>query len=96
MFTENDNNLFRQAKEQWGTHAQILMACEEAAELTRELLHYIRGRNDIKHVVDEIADMTIMCAQLRLIFGEKEVDAQIRKKIERLNLRLIEAYDKDS
>jgi len=78
--------IYRRAIEQWGYVPQMLMACEECSELSQALLHFIRGRKT--DVIDEIADVMIMCHQVRMIFGEDKVDARIAAKMLRLEQRL--------
>jgi len=72
----------------WGHSSQIDMAVEEAAELIQALQHHRRGRCTNEDVAGEIADMTIMCGQLRLIFGAEDVDAAVAAKLARLERRL--------
>jgi NTP pyrophosphatase (non-canonical NTP hydrolase) len=84
--TEQD--IYAEALAKWGFEAQTLMAVEEAAELQQALLHYMRGKALAVDVVDEIADMTIMCRQMANIFGSEDVDKRIQFKLERLEKRL--------
>lgn len=70
--------LYEGAVEKFGTHAQILMAVEEMSELTKALLKYIRhedfGQGDedqvLQSIAEERADVSIMLAQLDVIFGD--------------------------
>ena len=41
-------------------------------------------------LVEELADVEIMCQQMRLVFGDQPVDAAKRQKLERLERRLEE------
>ena len=84
--TEQD--IYAEALAKWGFEAQTLMAVEEAAELQQALLHYMRGKALAVDVVDEIADMTIMCRQMANIFGSEDVGRRIQFKLERLEKRL--------
>lgn len=77
-------DLLRRAIDHFGDTNQILQAIEEMAELTVELTHYIRGRNGTWQVAEEIADCSIMLKQLRILFGEAEVDRWEQEKMERL------------
>ena len=80
--------LYLAALSKWGYSSQIDMAVEEAAELIQALQHHRRGRCTNDDVAGEIADMTIMCGQLRLVFGAEFVDAAIAAKLARLERRL--------
>ena len=65
------------------------MAIEEMSELTKELCKHFRGRNNEEEIVDELADVTIMVEQLRLIFGVNDaVCDQMDVKMLRLKKRI--------
>ena len=73
-----------------GKNVQINKCIEEMAELTKALLDYINGRCGFKEVVTEIADVQITSAEMAMMFGDKETDAEIDAKIERLRMRMSE------
>ncbi len=73
-----------------GKDLQIWKAVEEMAELTKELAKFKGGdyRNQ-PGLVDEIADVTVMMEQLRIMFGINEaVQARMDFKVRRLARRL--------
>ena len=72
-----EEEIYVEALAKWGFEAQVLMAVEEAAELQQALLHYLREKVLASDVVDEIADMIIMCRQMQNIFGFEDVDSRI-------------------
>ena len=87
--------LLKQAIEKWGVEAQLNLAEEECAELIVELKKFRRGRNHKDDVCGEIADVEIMCAQLRLMFDSpvditcnSTVDYIKAQKLERLRGRI--------
>lgn len=91
--------LLRRALVTWGVDSQILMAAEECAELTVKLLHYRRGHyvkrereaTTPDELAEEIADVEIMCAQLRLLPElEHRVDHFTGIKLTRLKALLDE------
>ena len=96
---------YKKAIETFGEESQIDMAIEEMSELTKALLKYrraIKSGNDAKlrkivakhDISEEMADVSIMLAQLCLIFDNKEsVDTEIEYKTKRLAER-IEEYAK--
>lgn len=89
--------IYERAIDIYGEESQILKAIEEMAELTNELAKtYDPSRTTTDRIVDEIADVTIMMEQLRLIFGvNEEVQDRIDYKVVRLCKRLEERrYDK--
>lgn len=79
--------------EKYGTDPQIDMAIEEMSELTKALLKYRRKKNSTAtfdenelraEIIDEIADVSIMVAQLQIIFGcMAETEERITYKIDR-------------
>lgn len=98
--TEKLTEIEQQAKEIltfYGSFHQILKCIEEFAELTKELLKLDKqGRvSDInEHIQSEIADCFVMLMQMRELFGRDEVDAWIKRKIER-TLKQIEEKKKE-
>ena len=86
---EERKEIYEKALRTWGTQAQIMMAIEEMSELTKELCKHFRGRPNGEEIVDELADVTIMVEQLRLIFGVNDaVCDQMDVKMLRLKKRI--------
>lgn len=86
---EERKAVYEKALQTWGAQAQIMMAIEEMSELTKELCKHGRGRFNVEDIADEIADVTIMMEQLRLIFGvNDDVCAHMDYKVLRLQSRL--------
>lgn len=79
----------QRAVDTFGVVPQIDQAIEEMAELTVALSHNKRARARDGEVITEIADVVIMAFQMALIFGEREVNAEIERKLERLEDMLI-------
>lgn len=83
--------VYMNAIEKWGADMQLTIAVEEMAELAKEICKAKRGKTDSRHIAEEIADVTIMMEQLRLIFViNEEVCDEMDAKIRRLRLRLAE------
>lgn len=81
--TEED--IYKKAIEKWGHATQVMMAMGECGELTAELNAFFnQGKSSIEKVIDEIADVEIMCAQLRQIVGSHLVDDRKTFKLLRL------------
>lgn len=80
--------ILQAAIENFGVRSRIIMAIEEMAELTNAFAKFERGRVELQDIVTEIADVTIMMEQLRLIYGPEKVDAEIERKIKRLEKRM--------
>ena len=77
----------------YGAPAQMDMAVEEMAELTKALCKVKRvscaaeAKAALENAVEEMADVQIMLDQLRIIFGRSTAEAE-EYKLERLKKRL--------
>lgn len=77
----------------YGEPAQMDMAVEEMAELTKAICKVKRAscaaeaKAVLENVVEEMADVQIMLDQLRIIFGRSTAEAE-EYKLERLKKRL--------
>ena len=80
--------LLKLAIDKWGNVAQMLMAIEEASELTQAIMHFLRDRATREEVAGEVADVLIMANQMRIVFGKDTVDRIVHEKLERLKTRL--------
>lgn len=76
-----------------GIEHQVIVAIEEMAELTKELAKSFRPKGTTtEKLVDELADVTIMMEQLRLIFDVNlSTQNRIDYKVQRLAQRIKEA-----
>jgi hypothetical protein len=68
----------------YGKEKQMIVAIEELSELQKELTKNLRGKDNLDALAEEIADVEIMLAQLRIIFPDihERVD---RWKVFKLN-----------
>lgn len=77
------------AIEKYGAEAQVVVALEEMAELQQALTKFLRGNPDQKNINEEMADVSIMLEQLKLIFNNRAaVTHWEHKKLTRLESRL--------
>ncbi len=82
--------LYKQALEKWGTAAQVTQAMEECGELIAALNQYFfRERLTRADLASEIADVELMCEQLRVIIGGKTIDKEKARKVKRLRKRVM-------
>lgn len=79
---------------EFGEQSQLDMAIEECSELINAIEKYRRGRVGTIDIITEIADVQIMMAQLAYIFGEKQVEDEVARKIERLKGRIEKRHEK--
>lgn len=85
----DEDEIYRAAIHKWGIRAQIMMVYEEMAELQKELCKNGRGKNNVDQIADEVADVEIMLAQLKVIFSiQSEVEQHRAFKLNRLRGRI--------
>lgn len=86
--------LYKQLIKSLGSKHQILIAVEELSELQKELIKYLRNKDNQDHISEEMADVYIMLYQLRLIFkNDKKIDQYIKKKTKRTQQRYLHKSD---
>lgn len=73
----------------YGAEPQITMVFEEMAELQKELCKYLRGKDNVNEIAEEIADTEIMLEQMKILFGIRyKVEGHKTQKLERLEQRM--------
>lgn len=95
-FNESNNQykdpipVLKKAICKYGKQAQLDVAVEEMAELTKEIIKSKRGASNYHQIVEELADVYIMMTQIRLIYGiyDEELINAMHLKIARLEKRL--------
>lgn len=81
--------VYRKAIDKYGAIHQIIKAVEEMSELTKELCKYLDIKPDVDHIAEEIADVEITIAQLKVILHcEEQVEDWRAEKVERLSERI--------
>jgi len=92
MNTDKQDEIIRTALRHYGDRHQILKTAEEASELSAAIMRYVSpdftGKNPLPGLIEELADVEIMCKQMRLIFGNQMVDEMVRQKLARLEKRM--------
>ena len=88
----NDLEIYRtlhNAIDTYGSENQLKMVIEEMAELQKEICKFWRGKDNKDQIAEEVADLEIMLAQLKMIFGiEADTTAYKVAKMKRLSERL--------
>ena len=72
----------------WLFQDAYMKSIEEMGELIVELAHHLEKRDNVREVAEEIADVSIMISQLKIIFDAKMIEEYQRQKIERLKERV--------
>lgn len=84
-----NNELYQRAIDKWGVNGQLTVAVEELSELTKEICKMLRNIGNINDLAEEVADVEIMCEQLRHIYSiDEDVDDWKKYKLNRLANRL--------
>lgn len=84
-----NEELYRLALDKFGVNTQLTVAIEELSELIKEICKMNRNIGHTDHLAEEIADVEIMCEQLRYIYNiDFDVDDWKKYKLNRLANRL--------
>ena len=94
-FSENEIKIMQTALDQWGLAVQVGQTVEECAELIVAFQKYINRTpqpDALENIIDEIADVEMMLAQMRLVFNidDETIRKRIECKFEKLNQYLSE------
>jgi hypothetical protein len=81
-------SIYEEAVRAWGIGAQIRKASEELFELGVAMNHWYYDKVTGNELASEIADVEIVCAQLRFLIGNDLADDAKIKKLIRLRERV--------
>jgi hypothetical protein len=81
-----DEETFIKLLSEKGPENQMTVAIEEMAELIKELTRSLRGKTDVMHICEEMADVEIVMKQLKILFpdSKKLMPMFTRFKMDRL------------
>lgn len=96
FFSEDDivdlheQQIYQTLIEKKGAKSQQAVAIEELAELSKEVSHFLSGRDKASsdRVAEEIADVEIMLGQLKLIHEITDSDKRKERKLREVARRL--------
>jgi NTP pyrophosphatase (non-canonical NTP hydrolase) len=71
-----------------GMDLQLRVTIEECLELATALLRFKRGRGTVEEIAEEVADVEIMCTQIRCMMGNELIDTYKKEKLKRLRYRI--------
>lgn len=87
--TQTERGILLDAVSTWGPDAQEKMLLEEMSELQKEICKAWRGKDSRVEIAEEIADVEIMLAQVKMIFNIENTVGEFRcAKLERIMGRL--------
>ena len=73
----------------FGEQNQLIVAIEELSECQKEICKILRGGEDFRNLAEEVADVTIMLEQIRLMFNINDCVCNFMdEKIKRLDDRV--------
>lgn len=89
VFTEYKRAIYEKASNKFTKEIQLIILMEECSELIKAVAKDLRGFSNKDEIIEEIADVSIMCEQVMLDLGI-ELDVCVRKniKLERLEERI--------
>lgn len=78
--------VYARAADTFGATIQLIVALEELSEAQKEICKALRGKCDIGHLIEEVADATIMLEQVQQLFGidSMVIELCMADKIKRL------------
>ncbi|MBP5352459.1 MAG: hypothetical protein J6Y91_01675 [Alphaproteobacteria bacterium] len=97
MDKNEEEKIYKEAIAFFGNTSQKIMVVEEMSELTKELCKELRHRGDVDHIADELADVEITLAQLKIIYNiHQAVEEHKDYKLRRLFSNIAELKKKQS
>lgn len=86
-----NKKLYKEVFDRFSVYDQLTVATEELSELIKEICKYKRDIGDVSNIAEEVADVEIICEQLRYFFEfDDEVNHWKKYKLKRLARRLKE------
>lgn len=84
MDKEQEQKIYNEAIDFFGATSQKIMVIEEMSELTKELCKELRDRGNVEQIADELADVEITLAQIKMIYDihqkvEEHKDFKLRR-----------------
>ncbi len=73
MEKEQELKIYKDAIDFFGDLSQKVMVIEEMSELTKELCKELRDRGNVEYIADELADVEITLAQIKMIYNIEEM-----------------------
>jgi len=84
----NEIDVCRQAIHKHGISRQLAKAAEEFSEAAAAISRFLAGEGEYTEIIGEVADVEVMCVQMRLIYGADAIDQVRAEKVARLHGRL--------
>jgi len=74
------SNIYRELVDKFGQKHQMYVLVEEMGEATAAISQFLNRNRDVEEeMLEEIADVVIMLEQMKVIYGERLVQAVLKK-----------------
>jgi hypothetical protein len=82
--------IYEECWNKFGATFQIMICLEEFSELQKELIKWLRGKDNIHNIEEEMADVELLLSQIKygLNLNQENIDKIKLEKIERLKTRM--------
>jgi hypothetical protein len=88
-----EEEILHGVQEEYGQSYEMVVAIEELSELTKELCKDMRDQGDEEAIAEEMADVEIVLAHLKLIYKNADMVAEWRgRKLRELEEMLKEEF----
>lgn len=84
----NELDVCRQAINKHGISRQLAKAAEEFSEAAAAISRFLAGEGEYTEIINEVADVEVMCVQMRMIYGTDSIEQVRAEKVARLHGRL--------
>lgn len=84
----NEIDVCRQVINRHGISRQLAKAAEEFSEAAAAISRFLAGEGEYTEIIGEVADVEVMCLQMRLIYGVDGIEQARAEKVARLHGRL--------
>lgn len=84
----NEIDVCRQVINKHGISRQLAKAAEEFSEAAAAISRFLAGEGEYAEIIGEVADVEVMCVQMRMIYGADAIDQVRAEKVARLHGRL--------
>ncbi len=84
----NEIDVCRQVIHKHGISRQLAKAAEEFSEAAAAISRFLAGDGEYTEIIGEVADVEVMCLQMRLIYSVDAIDQARAEKVARLYGRL--------
>ena len=84
----NEHDVCRDVINKHGISRQLAKAAEEFSDAAAAISRFLAGEGEYAEIIAEVADVEVMCVQMRMIYGADGIDQARAEKVARLHERL--------